>query len=78
MYCKMEINMGDRDKEKMDRCSKCRKKVSCAFTCTCKNVFCSVCRVPEEHNCTFDYRAQFQEFLRLKNPVVVSDKVEKI
>ena len=62
----------------MERCSLCKKKALCMFTCTCRMLFCGKCRVPEIHDCTFDYLAQHKEFLTERNPIVVPDKVEKI
>ena len=63
---------------KMDRCVLCNKKTFCIFACTCKGRFCSKCRMPEDHKCTFNFKEQYQEFLKIRNPKMISDKVEKI
>ena len=62
----------------MDRCSKCNKKSMIVFSCTCKKIFCTKCRMPEDHGCTFDYRAAFKELNTLKNPKVKATKVETL
>jgi hypothetical protein len=52
-------------KAKKPRCSKCAKKVTLAggVECRCGHLFCSGCRYPEEHNCTFDWRSHDREGL---------------
>lgn len=39
------------------RCAKCSKKLSVCqgIECRCKNIYCSVHRYPEEHDCEFNY-----------------------
>ena len=60
------------------RCAMCKKKIIFEYTCPCKGLFCIKCRVPELHNCTFDFRLEHQARLAKDNPVVVGEKVDKI
>lgn len=40
------------------RCFNCQKKVGMLGTeCKCKFVFCNSHRLPEAHNCSFDFKA---------------------
>lgn len=63
---------------KMERCSKCNRKVACIFHCTCKKLFCVRCQLPEVHECTFDHKAQYKEFLESRNPKITPQKIDKI
>jgi len=72
---------GEKDgkKPKKNRCHECRKKVGLTgFDCRCGGLFCSLHRYSDKHQCTFDYHAMGAEQLRRANPVVVSEKVQKI
>ncbi len=60
----------------MERCSKCKKKTHIIHVCTCKQLLCLKCRMPEDHGCTYDHRAAYKELLALKNPKVTVTKVE--
>ncbi|XP_016893023.1 AN1-type zinc finger protein 6-like [Cynoglossus semilaevis] len=61
------------------RCFTCRKKVGLTgFDCRCGNVFCSLHRYSDTHNCTFDYRAEGAERLRRENPKVAGEKIQKL
>ena len=59
------------------RCSfcDCKKKISLLnqFKCRCGLIFCSKHKLPENHNCTFDYKN-----LKLKMEKVVAPKLNKI
>lgn len=59
-------------------CAKCKRKSLMNVKCKCEKVFCFGCMHPEDHNCSFDYKAEFQEKLRKDNPVIVSEKLAKI
>ena len=66
----------------MTLCSYCnKKKVSLMpFTCKCNPEYklCSKCRMPESHNCNYDFKTEQRKQLEKANPVVVGDKMEKI
>uniref|UniRef100_UPI00358E353F AN1-type zinc finger protein 5-like isoform X2 n=1 Tax=Myxine glutinosa TaxID=7769 RepID=UPI00358E353F len=66
-------------KSRANRCSMCRKKVGLTgFECRCGQLFCSVHRYSDEHNCTFDYRSAAADKIRRENPVVAGQKIQKI
>ncbi|GAA6224441.1 AN1-type zinc finger protein 6 [Lates japonicus] len=68
-----------KSKAKKNRCFTCRKKVGLTgFDCRCGNVFCSMHRYSDVHNCTFDYKADGAERIRRENPVIVKEKIQKI
>ena len=61
---------------KKGHCRVCRKKVGLlAFTCRCEGEFCAAHRPPEEHSCTFDFKAEGKAKLTQANPVVNGDKL---
>lgn len=61
------------------RCFSCNKKVGLlGFHCRCELVFCGLHRNAEDHNCTFDYKAQHKAKLESQNPQIKSDKVTRI
>ncbi|EPS61935.1 hypothetical protein M569_12860, partial [Genlisea aurea] len=60
-------------------CSSCRKKVGLTgFRCRCGASFCGTHRYPEEHGCTFDFKAAGREAIAKANPVVKAEKLRKI
>jgi hypothetical protein len=67
------------EKPKKRKCAVCKKKLSLLdFGCRCGNLYCSIHRLPEQHNCSFDYEKMGKEILDKNNPMVVNDKVLKI
>jgi len=82
---KNEDNINNNDspqekKRKKVRCQKCNKKLALAqqFGCKCGNMFCSMHRFADCHDCTFDYQKIQQEKLESLNPVVAPFKVQQI
>ena len=63
---------------KMPSCSHCLKKTVIPFTCHCANVYCLKHRIPEVHNCTFDFKAAGKLELTEKNPKMIYPKISKI
>lgn len=41
-------------------------------------ILCVNCRYPDVHKCTFDYQKDSREKLTKDNPVIVSEKLNKI
>lgn len=65
----------------MKKCCHCKKKRIgvIAFTCKCGlEKLCSRCRMPEDHNCTFDFQKDAKEKLEEKLPLVIPSKIDKI
>lgn len=66
-------------KEGPNRCTTCRKRVGLTgFSCRCGNLFCSVHRYSDKHECPFDYRSAAQDAIAKANPLVKADKLDKI
>jgi len=62
-----------------NKCGKCPKKVSLlGYTCKCGLTFCKSHRLPEEHDCEFDFRQAAKERLAKENPNITASKLEKI
>ncbi|CAI4224249.1 unnamed protein product [Auanema sp. JU1783] len=65
--------------KKANRCLMCKKKVGLTgFTCRCGGLYCGDHRYDKAHNCSFDYKTMEREEIRKNNPVVVSDKIQRI
>lgn len=61
------------------RCNTCRKRVGLTgFNCRCGNLFCSVHRYSDKHECPVDYRTTAQDAIAKANPVVKAQKLDKI
>ncbi|KAL0346265.1 UNVERIFIED_CONTAM: Zinc finger A20 and AN1 domain-containing stress-associated protein 8 [Sesamum radiatum] len=66
-------------KEGPNRCTTCRKRVGLTgFNCKCGNLFCSVHRYSDKHECPFDYRTAGRDAIAKANPLVKADKLDKI
>jgi hypothetical protein len=79
-------NLNDLNDEKMKttkfkkaRCSHCNKSMGLLkFKCKCEKTHCINCKVPEIHNCNFDYKECHKNFIIKENPEIVSQKIIKI
>ena len=61
------------------KCYYCKKKLKLIkYECKCNQNFCSNCRLPETHKCTFDFLKEGKEKLTVKLEKVVNTKVTKI
>lgn len=63
-------------KKKCFLCNKRKKKI--LLECKCSNFFCVEHLLPEKHNCTFDYKTEGKEKIKVHNPKVINDKIIKI
>jgi hypothetical protein len=61
-------------------CCVCKKKVGLlGFTCKCTDKqFCSKHRMPELHNCMYNFKSEYIALLIQKNPVIKATKILKI
>nr|WRJ69959.1 AN1-like zinc finger [Oceanusvirus sp.] len=59
------------------RCEVCRKRTF-DFRCRCGKVTCAKHRMPEDHECTHDFKAEGRRIIENDNPRVVCSKVEQI
>lgn len=57
-------------------CVRCKKKTILLFPCKCENKFCSRCRLPEVHACSFNHSNK--ELLIKKLIKIESKKIDKI
>ncbi|KAK1404731.1 Zinc finger A20 and AN1 domain-containing stress-associated protein 4 [Heracleum sosnowskyi] len=57
----------------------CRKRVGLmGFPCRCGVTFCGTHRYPEQHGCTFDFKAAGRKAIAKENPVIKAEKLAKI
>jgi predicted nucleic acid binding AN1-type Zn finger protein len=58
--------------------SGCIKKLGImSFVCRCKKEFCAKHRMPETHQCTFDYKTSGREALKKANQQIIHIKIVK-
>ncbi|KAL5974647.1 hypothetical protein ACLOJK_031317 [Asimina triloba] len=61
------------------RCCSCGKRVGLTgFRCRCGITFCGTHRYPEQHGCSYDFKAAGREEIARANPVVKARKLDKI
>ena len=61
------------------RCTECDKKLSLtAIMCKCKNYYCNKHRYSDKHNCSYDYKNSGRDLLKINNPLIQPNKVDKI
>ena len=71
--------MNNENKKKSSRCFFCNKKIKLIISkCRCENLYCIEHLLPEKHNCTFDYKNNGKEKLKLLNPKIETPKIVKI
>ncbi|KAG1369665.1 Zinc finger A20 and AN1 domain-containing stress-associated protein 4 [Cocos nucifera] len=59
------------------RCTACQKRVGLTgFKCRCGSAYCGAHRYPEQHGCTFDFKAAGREAIARANPVVKARKLD--
>ena len=64
---------------KKKRCPVCNKKLKLVnFKCKCDKIFCALHRMPEQHNCLYDFKTEGRDKIRKDNPRVVAEKIRKI
>lgn len=62
----------------MTKCKKCKKQNYLIFNCRCGNQYCLIHRLPEEHECDYDYKEYKRNILMKRNPVIKSEKIQKL
>nr|GFA33158.1 putative zinc finger A20 and AN1 domain-containing stress-associated protein 8 [Tanacetum cinerariifolium] len=63
--------------KKKNRCHVCNKHVGLVpFSCRCGERFCGLHRMPEKHECKFDFKAAGRVVIEKQNPLCVADKLE--
>ncbi|MFH4974466.1 hypothetical protein AB6A40_001175 [Gnathostoma spinigerum] len=65
--------------KKVNRCHICKKRVGLTgFVCRCGGLYCGEHRYDSAHDCSFDYKTMEREEIRKNNPVIVSEKIQRI
>ncbi|KAJ7521303.1 hypothetical protein O6H91_19G046800 [Diphasiastrum complanatum] len=75
----LTVSQGASPSRPRTRCFSCHKRVGLTgFKCRCGDIFCSLHRYSDTHECSFDYKAAGRDAIAKANPVVIAKKVEKI
>lgn len=62
-----------------NRCPCCEKRLALTdYDCRCGTRYCSAHRLPEAHNCSYDFRAANRTVLGAQLIRIVSDKLERV
>eukprot|EP01017_Pseudomicrothorax_dubius_P017477 TRINITY_DN19696_c0_g1_i2.p1 TRINITY_DN19696_c0_g1~~TRINITY_DN19696_c0_g1_i2.p1 ORF type:complete len:150 (-),score=37.31 TRINITY_DN19696_c0_g1_i2:120-569(-) len=65
--------------EDTSKCWLCARKVGMlGYKCRCEYTFCKNHRLPEDHDCDFDFQTREREKLQKANPTVVASKLKDI
>ena len=60
----------------------CNKKIkiidTLVFTCKCKQIFCSNHRLPESHDCSYNYKNEINENAFIENNKCIPIKFNKL
>jgi len=84
MTTKEETKLLKLNKKKQSRCQidNCKKKLSPVIktlSCRCEKTFCSQHRLPESHNCRFDFiEDNKKKNIKIEELKCVADKIIKI
>ena len=74
-----DISNIKKKKKKKKKCKICKKKLGLVpFKCKCNNIYCSLHRYAEDHNCVYNYKDEYQKNFSKNNPKVIAEKVPKI
>lgn len=80
---KMDIekpsDAGQPKQEDKNKCFQCKKKTGIyGFQCKCGYNYCKFHRIPEEHDCTFDFATVGRQQLEKNNPLLVGKKLDQL
>ena len=58
------------------KCNFCKKKCNLInFLCKCEKIYCTTCRYPHIHKCTYDYVKEEKLRIKTNNPVIINSKI---
>lgn len=61
------------------KCFVCPKKTGAlAYQCKCGFTYCKSHRLPEDHDCEFNFKQEAAKKLAKENPTIVASKLDKI
>ena len=69
------------DVQKAKKCNhyECNKNLKLTdFECRCEYIYCIKHRLPESHNCNYNFKLTGKEKLRLDNPICIASKIIKL
>ena len=69
------------ESSKISKCylDECKKKLQLTdFKCKCNNTYCSKHRLPETHNCSYDYKSFGRNLLDKQNQSCIAKKIAVI
>lgn len=69
------------DKKDINLCAykECNKKIKITdYPCKCKNYYCRLHKLSENHECTYDYRENWLKSKKIDDLKCVSNKMQKI
>ncbi len=71
--------MSNTKKPKRCQMDGCRKKLLLTdYQCRCQKYFCSLHRLPEKHQCTFNYKEERNDDKLIKDMKCVQEKIDNI
>ena len=57
----------------------CNRKLKLTdYACKCEKIFCKIHRLPEDHNCVYDYKENNNKQKKIEAMKCILDKIEKI
>ncbi|XP_068245636.1 AN1-type zinc finger protein 4-like [Palaemon carinicauda] len=69
-----------RGRKQKPKCAYCSKRIKLVTThvCRCDRIFCTQHRLPETHECTYDFKTEGRKLIEMANPLVASHRLPKI
>ena len=67
-------------KSKSNRCAfcECNKKLKLTdLVCKCGYIYCSIHRLPEQHECKYSYKENFDKQKEIDKMKCISDKIDR-
>ena len=65
----------------MISCEHCNTKMKGLINYKCKcdyKILCNKCRLPETHNCKYDFKLEGKTILKNNNPKIIAEKITNL
>lgn len=73
------VEPAKQQQEDKNKCYFCKKKTGIyGYQCKCGYTYCKMHRIPEDHECTFDFAAVGRQQLEKNNPLLVGKKLDQL